>query len=162
MGRVIDILTRATGGADGPKDWPRDCIEHDGALPLAPGAARMTVAEYNAWIASPEMVEAHRVWRAANPPPPPPPEPLAPLSRLAFISLIEDGLGLGYDTLPALIDQHVTDPALARRVKRALAHGVEFDPEAEPIEGVGAIRWLAARLGVTPELFVALWRAAGG
>lgn len=96
--------------------------------------------------------------------PPPSAEvaPLRPLPRLAFISLIEDGLGLAYDGLPALVDQHVTDAAQATRVKRALRHGGEFDPAAEPIEGVGAIRWLAARLGVTPELFVALWRAAGG
>jgi phosphoenolpyruvate-protein kinase (PTS system EI component) len=57
---------------------------------------------------------------------------------------------------------YVSDPATARRITRALRHAVEFDPEAEPIEGVGAIRWLARRLGVTDAQFVALWRAAGG
>lgn len=77
MGRVIDILTRATGGADGPKDWPRDCIEHDGALPLAPGAARMTVEEYRDWLAANAVTFDE--WQAAYPSPgPPEPEPPGP------------------------------------------------------------------------------------
>lgn len=96
----------------------------------------------------------------------PPPQPqeavLAPLPRLAFISVIEDGLGLDYDALTALIDQYVADPGQARVIKRALRHGTAFDAGDEPIDGVGAIRWLAQRLGVSDEQFVALWRAAGG
>ncbi len=88
--------------------------------------------------------------------------PLAALPRLAFISVIEDGLWLDYDELPALIDQFVSDPGQARVIKRALRHGTVFDADDEPIDGVGAIRWLAQRLGVTDEQFVALWRAAGG
>ena len=76
MGCVIDILTRATGGADGPKDWPRDCIEHDGALPLAPGAARMTVEEYRAWLAA--NAATFDEWRAAHPSPEPAPPPVLP------------------------------------------------------------------------------------
>jgi hypothetical protein len=158
--RVVDILTRASGGADGPLDWPLHCVEHDGSVPIAPGATRMAVEEYRDWLA--RHAAEWDAWRKAHPEPSPPPPPLVPLPRLAFIALVEDGLGLGYDTLPALIDQHVNDAAIARRVKRALVHAATFSADDEPLDGIGALRWLAARLGVTEAQFDALWRAAGG
>lgn len=79
--RVVDILTRASGGADGPLDWPLHCVEHDGSVPIAPGAARMTVEEYRDWLA--RHAAEWDAWRKAHPEPSPPlvlppePEPTA-------------------------------------------------------------------------------------
>lgn len=158
MTRYVDVL-RLHDGETGPEGVPALCVEHDGARPLGARETRLTVEEYRAQ--EPAWRAAQEAWLAAHPPPPAP-EMLAPLPRLAFVALVEDGLGLAYGDLPALIDAHVSDADAARRIKRALTHAREFDADAEPIEGVGAIRWLARRLGVSDTQFAALWRAAGG
>lgn len=149
----IDILSWHASGA------PGSCVEHDGTRAVPDGATRMTTEEYRAQ--EPAWASLHAFWMS-NQTPVSGLKLLSPLPRLAFISMIEDGLGIDYNALPELIDQHVTNPGQARRVKRAVQHGVVFDASDEPIDGVGAIRWLAQRLGVTDEQFVALWRAAGG
>lgn len=156
MGRVIDIMTRATGGADGPKDWPRDCIEHDGALPLAPGAARMTVEEYRAWLAA--NAATFDEWRAAHPELPPPPTPLAPLPASRFLGLAARMLRLDPETvesdLIAIVKQHITDPQQRGEAIILIRRATEFAPD-HPL-----LRSLAAAAGIDSATFDSEWRAA--
>jgi hypothetical protein len=158
MQRIVDVLMH--DGTRGPAGYPGECREYpaDAAPPAPPdGWQRLTVDELLAMQQA--GAGALAAWQAAQQPADPPAQ-LMPLTRLAFITLIEEGLGIDYDDLPALIDQHVHDQALARAIKRALRHGAEFSAHDAPIDGVGAIMWLAQRIGLTEEEFTALWRSA--
>lgn len=155
MGRVIDIMTRATGGADGPKDWPRDCIEHDGALPLAPGAVRMPVEEYRAWLEA--NAATFDEWRAAHPSPEPAP-PLLSLTAPRFLGLAARMLRLDPETvesdLIAIVKQHVTDPQQRGEAIILIRRATEFAPD-HPL-----LRSLAAAAGIDSATFDSEWRAA--
>lgn len=51
MTRILDVLSRATGGADGPVGWPLECREYldeRSAPPPPEGVERMTLDAYRA------------------------------------------------------------------------------------------------------------------